>query len=524
MTTPTMPLNPLSPTDTVTANSTPDIFLPYQKSWAADESPVKVFVKSRRIGGSWGEAGISALEASRNKGQDTWYIGYTKDMAIEFIRDVAYWAGLYQLACGEIEETEEVFIEGDEKKSVLAYTIKFASGYRVTALSSAPRNLRGKQGRVIIDEAAFHDNLDELLKAAFALLIWGGCVRVISTHNGVDNPFNQLVEDIKGGRKPYSLHECTFDEALEQGLYQRICLVRGIEWTAEGEQAWADEIIKTYADNADEELYCIPKKSGGKWLNRALIESRMSADTAYVVYKRDDDFNLKSDQYREQDCESWCQDNLDLLLAGLPENAKCVIGGDYGRNGDLTDYVVAVREPNLVVRVAFVVELENIPFSQQEQVLNHLGEHVPMLMGMALDARGIGAANAEKALQKFGSHVVEEVKFTTAWYALNMQPFKADLEDAMFDGLPKHENVLSDMQAFEIIDNVPRLPAKKNKGADEQPRHGDMGIACVLAHYASRHLDNGVMVIGSRPREQDTSVNTGIGLISRFANIIRGYD
>jgi len=50
--------------------------------------------------------------------------------------------------------------------------------------TAAGANLRGKQGRVIIDEAAFHDNLEELLKAALALLMWGGEVRIISTHNG----------------------------------------------------------------------------------------------------------------------------------------------------------------------------------------------------------------------------------------------------------------------------------------------------------------------------------------------------
>lgn len=64
---------------------TPSVFLPYQQKWVADQSEVKIFVKSRRIGGSWAEAGESALEASRTHGQDTWYIGYTKDMAIEFM-------------------------------------------------------------------------------------------------------------------------------------------------------------------------------------------------------------------------------------------------------------------------------------------------------------------------------------------------------------------------------------------------------------------------------------------------------
>lgn len=490
----------------------PSVLLPYQQAWVADQSDVKIFVKSRRIGGSWAEAGESALEASRSNGQDTWYIGYTKDMAIEFIRDVADWAKFYNLAVDEIQEHEEVFEHGDEKKSILAFTIKFASGHRVTALSSAPRNLRGKQGRVIIDEAAFHDNLAELLKAAFALLIWGGCVRIISTHNGVMNPFNLLIEDVKAGRLPYTIHTCTFDEALEQGLYQRICLKRGIAWTEQGEQQWADNIRKIYADNVDEELNCIPKNSGGRWLSRVLIENAMSPHTPLVHYERQDDFNLQSDSYREQDCLDWCKEHLSLILEQIPQNAKCFIGGDYGRNGDLTDYVVAVQEQDLTLHCRVVVELENIPFSQQEQVLNFICDQLkPQLAGMALDAGGIGASNAEKAMQRYGASMVHGIKFSQAWYALNMPPFKASLEDEMLRDLPRHENVLSDLLAFEMIQGIPKLPQRKNKGTDQKARHGDIGIALVLMYYAYRNIDYSPVSALSR-------------VVRKAKKMLQGYD
>lgn len=495
-------------------SNTPSVLLPYQQAWVADQSPVKIFVKSRRIGGSWAEAGESALEASRTNGQDTWYIGYTKDMAIEFIRDVADWAKYYSLAAGEIEEHEEVFDDGDEKKSILAYTVKFASGFRVTALSSAPRNLRGKQGRVVIDEAAFHDNLAELLKAAFALLIWGGCVRIISTHNGVANPFNVLIEDVKAGRKPYTLHECTFDEALEQGLYQRICLKTGKTWSVEGEVAWANSIRDIYADNVDEELNCIPKASGGKYLSRALIQSGMSLATPYIIYERKDEFNLLPDYLREKDCEAWCQDNLDLILASMPADAKCYVGADYGRNGDRTAYPVGFETERLQLKTAFIVELHNIPFSQQEQVLNYICDGI-RLMGMAMDAGGIGAANAEKAWQRYGANRVEMVKLSQAWYSLNMPPFKAALEDGMLTDIPQHENILSDLFAFEVIGGVPKLPAAKNEGKDKQKRHGDTGIALALMHYASGNLTKGEVLAHSR---KPTKLST------RLRHLITGYD
>jgi len=92
----------------------------------------------------------------------------------------------FDKAAGDIQE--EIFVdEGQEGKEILTFTINFASGFKIQALSSNPSNLRGMQGNVTIDEAAFHDRLAEVLKAASALTMWGAKVRLISTHNGTDN-------------------------------------------------------------------------------------------------------------------------------------------------------------------------------------------------------------------------------------------------------------------------------------------------------------------------------------------------
>jgi hypothetical protein len=64
---------------------------------------------------------------------------------------------------------------------ILAYRIKFASNHKVVALSSRLSNLRGKEGRAIIDEAVFHDDLSSLMKAAMVFTMWGGRVHVMST-------------------------------------------------------------------------------------------------------------------------------------------------------------------------------------------------------------------------------------------------------------------------------------------------------------------------------------------------------
>ncbi|MBU3953153.1 MAG: terminase family protein, partial [Proteobacteria bacterium] len=156
---------------------TPTVLLPYQVKWQKDQTQVKVIQKSRRIGLSWGEASEDALLAARKNGMDVYYIGYNKDMAQEFIEDCGAWAKSYNKAASEIEE----YVFQDENKDIITFRVRFASGHKIVALSSRPSNLRGMQGKVVIDEAAFHDDFKGLLKAAIALLMWGGQVVIIST-------------------------------------------------------------------------------------------------------------------------------------------------------------------------------------------------------------------------------------------------------------------------------------------------------------------------------------------------------
>ena len=207
-----------------------DPLIPYQRCWVADRARVKVWEKSRRVGASYCEALASVLEAAKSReagGQSTYYLSYNKEMTQQFIKDCAFWAKVVNAAAGEVEE----LVLRDEDKDITVYRIRFASGYDIWGLPSEPRSLRSKQGRVILDEAAFVDDLQEVLKAALALLMWGGSVLVMSSHNGEDNPFNELVQDIRAGRKKYSLHRTTLDDALADGLYQTICRTTGQEWT-----------------------------------------------------------------------------------------------------------------------------------------------------------------------------------------------------------------------------------------------------------------------------------------------------
>ena len=237
----------------------PPILLPYQAKWVQDKNPVKITEKSRRIGISWADAADAALTAAQTNGHDCWYIGYNYDMAEQYIADVATWARAYNLVASKVEETLI-----DEDNDILAFRVRFASGFRVTALSSRPTNLRNKKGRIVIDEAAFHNDLDELLKAALAIVMWGGRVSIISTHNGAENPFNKLLLQIANGQKNYSVHTYPLKRAIADGLYQRICLVTNAPYSIDAEFQWENNLRDIYGAASGEELDCIPNVLTGR--------------------------------------------------------------------------------------------------------------------------------------------------------------------------------------------------------------------------------------------------------------------
>lgn len=461
--------------------TTEAVLLPYQQLWVADDAQVSVAEKSRRVGLSWAEAAKSVLKAAPVRGVDTWYIGYNKDMSEEFILDCAFWAKHYGLVADEMEE----LVLKDEDRDILAFRIRFASGFRITALSSRPSNLRGKQGRVVIDEAAFHDNLGELLKAAFALLIWGGSVSIISTHNGVDNAFNELIEDVRSGKKPYHLHRITFDEAIMQGLCKRVFMATGRTWSAAAELDWAESIRAIYRPNDTEELDVIPSQSGGAYMSRALIESRMDASSPVLRMNCPEHFEQLPERERELFVVDWIEENLAPMVDALPKNVRSFYGMDFGRSGDLSVIVPLIEGQRLHRRCPFLIELRNVPFRQQEQLVFWLADRLPRFSGGAHDARGNGQFLAEVAMQRYGSSMVHQVMLTREWYRDNMPKMKAAFEDDEIT-IPKDADVLADMRAIVVDKGVPKVPdTGRTKGKDGGQRHGDAAISIALAWFAS---------------------------------------
>ena len=449
---------------------------------------VVVVEKSRRTGATFGAAAGSVLRSGAARGDggmDTLYMGTSHDMAKEFIDACAFWCRLFNQSFRDMGE--ELFDDGS-KEGVKAMRIDFASGFSVVALSSKPRSLRGRQGFAILDEAAFVDDLKALLQAALAFLIWGGKVLIISTHNGAQNPFAALVNDIRAGRLPYGLVRFDLDEALQAGLYERICLVNHAkegDWSAEKEAAWRENLIRRYGDGADEELYCIPSAGGGVVLPRALIEARTNAAIPVLRFEQPSTFAMLPEDVRQLAVAGWCAEHLAPVLAALDPKLQHALGEDFGRVADLTVFWPLVITKTLKRHTPFLVELRNIPFRQQEQMLFYIADRLPRRMGIKLDAGGNGASLAEAAAQRYGETHVEQVKLSVGWYLENVPPFKAAFEDGMID-VPADADVVTDLATPVYKNGVASVPPTRTQGQDGLKRHADSFVAGVLAYAASR--------------------------------------
>lgn len=436
--------------------------LPYQDRWLADRAPVKVAVKSRRIGLSWTEAYDAVMHAAEGSGAVT-YSSYSKDMTAGWIGDCQDWAaGLHELA---LDVDEDLVEDGDAE--LRRYSLKFPSGKRIEALPSVPRALRsrGRPGDIaVIDEVAFTRDPDAMLQAAMALRVWGGRIRLISTHNGEQHPFNALVEDIRGGELPYSLHTITFDDAVAEGLYRRVLEVQAkaakaanpkadlaeFGWTEEREAAWVAEIRASYRYpwQAEEELDCKPAPGGGTWIT---LEDYLAC-------------------VHEQ--------------AGTPElyqGGPCWVGYDVARRRNLA--VISVFEQlGKVLWLREMVVMHDEPFrAQRAEFARLMGDYRVVRAGV--DQTGMGEVQVEELQHAHGTSRVEGI-ILSGPRRLDVATALRDLYEDNLIRVPKDRTLRDDVRSVRRAPGsagAPRLFAEDRESDGHADRFWSLALAASVA-------------------------------------------
>lgn len=468
------------------------ILMRHQLEWLEDKSDLKLGEKGRRCGLTYAEAlddTLIAASARSAGGDNVFYIGDTKDKGREFIGYVAHFA---RIVAKELVQVEEFLFEdqGEDgtSRTISAFRITFGSGFRVEALSSRPENIRGLQGVVVIDEAAFHKDVRAVLDAVNALLIWGGRIRVISTHNGVLNPFNELIREAKAGKVPFSLHFVPFAKSVANGLFRRVCLLRGKPWSAEAEVEWEAKIRGAYGARTaqmHQELDAIPADAEGAALTRVAIEAVSDGKVPVVRWQLPDSVKSAEPAVRDAVVRDFCARELAPLLARLDPDRRHDLGSDFARTGDASSIVITELGRDLIRRARLVVEQRNVPFEIQRDVVFYIGDRLPRFGHGAFDATGNGAYIAEVARQRFGERI-SEIKLSQEWYRQNGAAYVEAFGDRTLS-VAGDEDVIRDHQALQYVGGIVKVPDDmRYKGEDGLTRHGDTAIAGMLAWFASR--------------------------------------
>ena len=451
--------------------------LPYQSAWLREDAAgIAVMEKSRRIGISWAEAFGAVRHIGRREAPgNVYYQSYAKDMTSGFIGDCAEWAELVQGVASVVDE--DVFEENERK--VWTYRVQATTGKEIVAMTSAPRAFRSRgrpRDRAIIDEAAFVDDLGEVLKAARAFRLWGGQVRIVSTHNGESSEFARLCHAIREGTQPGAIHKVTFRDALAQGLYRRICRITGAEWSPEAEAQWEADIRAEYGEDAAEELDCVPASGAGHWLSWQLIHNAERAD------------------------------------AGDPERyagGLTYVGVDVARRRDL--FVIAVLERvGDVLWVRELITARGITFSEQDALLDEVFQRY-RVSRCAMDQTGMGEKPVEDAQARHGNLRVEGVLMTGPRRLDVATALREVMEDSELRIPQKDEALRQDLRSVRTEDGptgAPRLLVPRTKegkgeerGREHQKTHADRFWAIALACAAAAGAGGPVEGHGLPPRE-----------------------
>jgi phage FluMu gp28-like protein len=214
----------------------------------------------------------------------------------------------------------------------------------------------------------------------------------------------------------------------------------------------------------------------------------MSKDVPVIRWNFDLSFLERGETALHKDGEDWINYSLRPVLDRIKRGLMSYFGEDFGRSGDLTVIWPLQVGTGLMRRTPFVIELRNVPFNQQRQVLFYLvdalAERSGRFVGGAMDARGNGQYLAEQAALRYGSRI-EQVMLSSEWYRDNMPRYKAAFEDGTIE-LPADADILGDHRMLRMEQGVAKIPERRMRGGDGHQRHGDSAIAGALAYYATK--------------------------------------
>lgn len=415
----------------------------YQAAFLADHAENILVEKGRQEGFSEYTA-IKAVRDCVKEGAryDWWVCSRDQTAAKLFVEDCKKWAQIYNLAGLNFGEA---IIEGET-----VFSVSFATGVTIYALSSNADVLAGKRGNVILDEFALHKDQQKLLKVSSAVTQWGGVRIIISTHRGKKSVFAQLVHDCVNNGNPmmWSHHRVTIEDAVAAGIVERINAKTGKTMArAEFLQSCRAKCL-TEADYL-EEYMCMPQDTAGQLV---------SWDTIIT-----------------------CTDDRYGSAAGnlAAEDGQFGVGVDVARLMDKHCYVaIKPWHDRYVVRLVYYHEDRS--WESRDRKLDEMSG-TPGVKLVIIDQTGIGDKYVEDAKHRANGHKIRGITFTNA----SKEELASNLARAMEAGkiiIPNHDLLKAHIAAIEKGYTKTGLVCYNADRTDSG--HADLFWALAMAYHA----------------------------------------
>ena len=218
-------------------------FLPYQLAWIQDDSRLKIWEKSFRIGATYADAFTNVRKRLVTPKRD--YLFATRDQpsALEYMEICRQFCEVFNLTKNIVShgvEIEAIPVHDKDGKptgfteDVKIGKIVFDNGSRIIAFSSNPNAMLVYGGDVGLDEFPRHGRAEELYQVAQARVTWGYDLSMWGSHFGNDTLFYRIALDARAGKGGWAHHFTTIEDACAQGLVKKINQTRGTTFTSEG--------------------------------------------------------------------------------------------------------------------------------------------------------------------------------------------------------------------------------------------------------------------------------------------------
>ena len=457
------------------------LLLPYQLRWLRDSATVAIACKSRQIGLTWTTALWAVLQASFD-GVAVYVALHSEEPRKEWMRDVTAWSD----AIGVLMTSPQDELVNDRAGDYQVTRVRYASGGSIVAVPAIERAIRGRRGHVVIDEAAYAENLGALLNACMPLQMWGYWLRVICTQPRPGAASWRDWHDMlaRVDEAGWSLHTVTLADAMREGLFGRVAARLGVTPTAEAAREWEAQLRRDIGPVAAQELDCVPGQSEGAYIPESVVRAR-SVPCPVERWAWTDRDALTPEQQAAERVTEWLESRIAPHIPDLPDPRQRWLGWDVAQDpgGDPVVGIVLEEDPGDRDRLApmLVVEFRGLPDERQRQVIDWLW-HRMELTGLAIDATGVGQAIGRWARRTWPTRA-RAVAINRSWYASELPEYRDALERGV-QSVPAHPDIVADHSVVIAQDGHPKVGPHRTVGMDGQQRHGDSVIALLMARHA----------------------------------------